>query len=133
MQCPRCEGSGQCSECNGCGWIACVTCQGSGQRASSRGTNYSCRNCKGTGRSDCSPQCVSCEGSGEITAQLQAKVRDKYEVRFDNTAPLSRLTNLIGLVCVLVFALGQFSPPAQSWMNSNLSNLSGLWSHVGFF
>ena len=128
MQCPRCEGSGQCSECQGQGSVPCVTCDGSGQRSSSRGGSYPCRACQGTGRTECAPICVSCEGSGQITAQLQDKVRGKYEIRFDNTLPITRVTNAITALCIVLYVLGAFSPVSQEWMDTYLSNISGMWT-----
>jgi len=128
MQCPRCEGTGLCSECHGQGFVTCVSCDGSGQRSSSRGASYPCRNCKGTGRAACSAHCPSCEGSGEITAALQAKVRDKYETRFDNTLPRTKVTFAITFSCIFLWVLGELRPEVGAWLYLNLTNISNLWT-----
>ena len=127
--CPRCEGNGQCSECNGEGFVRCVSCDGSGQRSSSRGASYPCRNCKGTGKAECAPRCSSCEGTGEITEALQRKVREKYdEPKFDQTLPRTKVTLAATFACIFLYLLGQFNPSAGAWLDDNLANLSSLWS-----
>lgn len=128
MQCPRCEGSGQCSECRGQGFVACVNCSGSGQRSSSRGGSYPCRACQASGKLECSPLCSSCEGSGQITTQLQDKVRGKYLVRFDNTLPVATVSHSITALCAVLYLVGAFSPLSSDWMLERFGNLSGLWS-----
>lgn len=128
MQCPRCEGSGSCQECKGQGQVACLTCQGTGQRSSSRGGSYPCRSCQGSGQLSCSPSCASCEGSGQITETLQRRHLDKYRVSFDNTLPLSRITQILIVCSLLVYSLGLFYPSADVWMKLRLSNMSGLWT-----
>lgn len=124
MKCPRCEGSGQCSDCQGTGQIPCPNCEGSGQRTSSRGSTYPCKSCKGQGQVDCSPRCPSCEGSGEITPDLQRKVREKYEVRFDNTNPLSKVTHSAVFLCILIYVIGQARPELGGWLDLQFGNLA---------
>jgi membrane associated rhomboid family serine protease len=126
MQCPRCEGSGKCQECKGEGFVACVGCQGSGTRSSSRGGSYPCRNCSGSGKAECSPICASCEGSGQITAELQERVRDKYRTRFDNTSPLTAMTSSLVALCVTLYLVEQLSPGFSKWVGQWLSNYSEL-------
>ncbi|MBS2036797.1 rhomboid family intramembrane serine protease [bacterium] len=126
--CPRCEGSGQCADCQGQGFVVCVSCEGSGERSSSRGASYPCRNCKGTGKMECNPKCASCEGSGEITEALQRKVRDKYDPQFDRTLPRTALTFAVSFVCIFLYVLGAFKPSAGDWLRANWSNLSNLWN-----
>jgi membrane associated rhomboid family serine protease len=128
VECPRCEGSGKCPDCGGQGWITCPSCDGSGERSSSRGGTYPCRSCKGQGKIECTVSCASCEGSGQITQELQQKVREKYNVRWDSQLPLYRFTNVVIALCILLWVLGQFNRDADTWMVVNLSNLSGAWS-----
>lgn len=127
MQCPRCEGSGQCPDCQGKGSVPCLSCEGSGQRISSRGQSYPCKTCRGSGQAECSPLCSSCEGSGQITTELQNKVRGKYEVRFDNTLPKTRVTYAICSLLVVVYLIGLASPAVSEWLDTYCSNISGLW------
>ncbi len=105
MECPRCEGSGVCSECSGSGHISCVSCDGKGERTTPRGLKFQCKTCAGEGTVECRPDCASCEGSGEITEELQKRVRDTYTVRFVNTTPLKRATTWILAINVAVFLL----------------------------
>ncbi len=108
--------------------MVCVSCQGSGQRSSSRGASYSCRNCKGSGKAECNPKCASCEGSGEITDALQRKVRDKYDPPVERTLPRTAITFSLTFLCIFLYVLGFFKPPADLWLRASLSNISDLWS-----
>lgn len=128
MQCPRCEGTGQCTECKGAGWVTCIACEGRGEMVSSRGGAYPCRSCKASGKAECSPQCPSCEGSGKITAELQQKVRDKYEVRFQTQKGGAPVTAALVASCALIYGLGWVSPHLDDWMHTHLSNISGTWT-----
>lgn len=128
MQCPRCEGTGRCSECGGQGWIPCIRCQGRGELESARSGSYPCRSCQGTGKNDCSTNCPSCEGSGTITAELQRKVRDKYEVRFQTVSTARPATLALIALAIGCSIVGTLSPPAAAWIDANLSNISGLWT-----
>lgn len=128
MECPRCEGSGKCSECGGQGFIVCLNCEGSGESSSSRGARYPCRVCKGSGKIDCSLECASCAGTGQITSELQEAVRDKYHVRWDTQLPLYRFTNVLVFLFVLLFVLEQANPTAKAWLETHWSNLSGEWN-----
>lgn len=92
MQCPRCQGSGKCTECNGSGFTECTACDGKGRKATSRGIAYDCKPCHGTGRVECPVVCSSCAGSGVITEQLQQETRDKYRMKFANFTPSGTLT-----------------------------------------
>lgn len=127
MECPRCEGTGNCSDCGGQGWVTCLSCNGTGERQSSRGDSYPCKSCKGQGKVDCTVKCSSCEGSGQITQELQQKVREKYNVRWDSQLPLYRFTNVVLMLCIVLFVLGEFNRAAETWMVLNFSNLSGAW------
>ncbi len=128
MQCPRCEGTGRCSECGGQGWIPCIRCEGRGELVSPRSGSYPCRSCQGSGKNDCSTSCSSCEGSGSITAELQRKVRDKYEVRFQTVSTSKPVTLSLMALCIGVYIVGALSPPAGAWIDATLSNISGLWT-----
>lgn len=128
MQCPRCEGSGRCSECGGQGWITCIRCEGRGELVSARSGTYPCRSCQGSGKNDCSTSCSSCEGSGAITAELQRKVRDKYEVRFQTVSSSRPATLALMALCIGFYVVAALSPPAAAWIDSSLSNISGLWT-----
>lgn len=108
--------------------MVCLNCQGTGERSSSRGASYPCRNCKGSGKTECAPKCASCEGTGEITEALQRKVRDKYDPQFDRTLPRTTLTFAVIFTCIFLYVLGVLKPPAGEWLRANLSNLSNLWS-----
>jgi membrane associated rhomboid family serine protease len=111
MDCPRCEGTGLCHECKGAGSIECPTCTGIGTTTTSRGQSYPCRSCAGKGRLDCSTACASCEGTGKITSDLQKRMRDKYELRPDNTSPLQTASFLLVFVNVVVLLLQSNGPP----------------------
>lgn len=128
MQCPRCLGSGKCTDCGGQGWVTCLTCEGSGRRLTPRGAEVECRSCRGTGRAECSPNCLSCEGSGEITEVLQRRVREKYDVRWDRAGARNLLSLLAASACVLIWLIGRMRPEAGKWMAVNLSNWSGVWN-----
>lgn len=129
--CPRCEGSGQCAECKGAGHVTCLTCDGKGGGKTPRGLDYECKTCGGTGQMSCDPKCASCEGTGVITAALQQKIYDKYTVRFSNMTPLSKITQvLFGLNLVMFIA--QQVPGVESALVNKPDSLAHfeLWRFV---
>jgi rhomboid protease GluP len=110
LQCPRCAGSGQCPDCLGQGSQECPACAGQGTRQTPRGVRYACKSCSGEGKIPCPPHCSSCEGSGQITEELQQKVRDTYTVRFSNFSPASGVTRLLIVLNVLFYMASQWRP-----------------------
>jgi rhomboid protease GluP len=54
----------------------------------------------------CPLRCSSCEGSGQITEELQKKVRDTYTVRFANFSPSSQVTRALVGLNIVFFAAG---------------------------
>lgn len=103
MQCPRCQGSGKCSECEGLGAIECPNCGGAGVKTTSRGATYDCKTCRAQGTIPCPKECSSCAGTGEITAKLQKETREKYQAKFANFSPSHTLTRVILGLNALVF------------------------------
>lgn len=129
MECPRCEGSGRCTDCGGQGSVECPACQGTGQRHSQRLGAYTCNSCKGSGKVECKPNCPSCDGSGQITRELQNRVRDKYEVRV--AGPLlhkTLVTPILMALCLLVWTYGAFQPEANDVLFMRFMNRPGSWS-----
>lgn len=55
----------------------------------------------------CPPRCSSCEGSGEITEELQKKAREIYRVRFANFTPASQVTRILIALNVIVYIADQ--------------------------
>lgn len=116
MQCPRCQGSGECAECQGTGKTECPNCHGAGQRTTSRGTTYDCKSCQGQGTLECSKECSSCAGSGVITEELQKQTREKYHLKFANFTPVSAVTTPLLVLLVAIHGLIQVSPEAALWL-----------------
>lgn len=108
--CPRCEGTGVCCECRGTGSVNCPICLGKAELVSARTGTTACRHCQGTGQISCSPVCASCDGKGEITAQLRQSVREKYTVQWDNTNPLSKVVRILAMLIGIGFAVQQYAP-----------------------
>lgn len=103
MECPRCEGRGVCVDCQGSGLLPCPACDGAGSRSTPRGTTYQCKSCAGSGQVECPKTCASCEGTGEITDELQQAMREKYTPRFANMTPLSRVTGVLLAINLTIF------------------------------
>jgi rhomboid protease GluP len=114
LHCPRCAGTGTCPDCKGEGFQECPACSGEGTRQTSRGQSYNCRSCAGQGTVACPRECSSCEGTGEITEELQKKVRDTYTVRFQNFTPGVEMTTALVAVNAVMFVLGQIWPQFHS-------------------
>lgn len=116
MQCPRCQGSGNCSECQGSGKVECAACEGKGQKTTSRGTTYSCKPCQGTGSVDCPTECSSCAGSGEITEKLQQETRDKYQLKFVNFTPSGKITIPLVVAMIVIQAVLEVEPQYYQYL-----------------
>jgi membrane associated rhomboid family serine protease len=110
LNCPRCKGSGKCVECEGAGYIECPSCSGKGKKKTSRGVNYSCKACGGNGKMDCSLDCSSCNGTGEITEEFQKETREKYTPKFVNYTPSSAVVRSLIIFNIVVFALVEWGP-----------------------
>lgn len=110
MDCPRCEGSGKCVECDGVGHIECPGCSGKGTKTTSRGVSYNCKACSGNGKVECSAECSSCNGTGEITEAFQKETRDKYRPKFANYSPNSKVVWPLIIINIVVFMGLKFAP-----------------------
>lgn len=134
MECPRCQGSGVCLECQGSGKIECPACGGKGKKSTPRGVTYNCKACGGEGTVACPLQCSSCGGSGEITEELQNTVRAKYSRRLANTTPLSQMSVWLVGINFVVFVLTNVIHLGSVWLalvNFNTSPLHWqLWRFV---
>jgi rhomboid protease GluP len=113
MKCPRCEGSGKCVDCKGTGKVPCQQCNGGGTvriDLAGAGKTSRCSICKGEGTIPCSPLCDSCTGQGEITAELQKSVIQKYQPSWERIkeqmAVVSITILVINLVLYIVTSLG---------------------------
>ena len=86
MKCPRCGGSGICIECQGTGSVPCNMCSATGTipivLTSGKSRSAPCSQCHGKKTVDCSRECVSCGGRGEITSEFQKEIREKYQPSF---------------------------------------------------
>ncbi|MCA9779518.1 MAG: hypothetical protein KC800_22475, partial [Candidatus Eremiobacteraeota bacterium] len=111
MNCPRCQGSGKCAECDGAGYIECPSCSGKGSKTTSRGASYACKSCGGDGKMDCSAECSSCNGTGAITEEFQKETREKYTPRFVNYSPNSAVVWPLIILNIIVFAFVRYGPP----------------------
>ena len=82
----------------------------------------------------CPPRCSSCEGSGQITEELQKKVRDTYTVRFSNFSPTSQVTRVLLGISVVLFLVGEASPDAHraTVLNGNVFASGHYWEFVTF-
>lgn len=116
MQCPRCEGSGKCTECLGSGKLECPSCDGEGQKATSRGVSYACKSCAGTGKIDCPTECSSCAGVGTITEQLQQETREKYRLKFVDSSPIGTVTLPLLAILVGVHVLVKLKPDVIGYL-----------------
>ncbi len=114
MPCPRCRGSGLCQECQGAGKTDCPACSGRGRLTTPRGLEYPCKSCGGEGSLDCAPECSSCDGTGEITEELQKRVQQTYRIRFENYNPSHRIVVPL-LVVNGLFYLAQQLAPESVW------------------
>ena len=110
MPCPRCAGTGLCPDCQGQGTQECPACAGTGTRQTSRGQTYNCKSCSGEGKVACPTQCSSCEGTGEITEELQKKARDRYALRLANFTPHGSVTRILVALNLAIFVLGRWNP-----------------------
>lgn len=141
MECPRCQGSGVCADCQGSGQLECPTCGGTGKKKTPRGIAYTCKSCSGSGAIPCSVECSSCEGSGEITEKLQKTVREKYSVRFANTTPLNKVSNVLVMINFAAFVVTWVLGEGWSLLVNNPDSLatgevwrllSAVFLHVGY-
>lgn len=134
MHCPRCAGTGQCPDCQGQGTQECPVCAGSGSRQTSRGVSYQCKSCAGQGKIACPPSCSSCEGTGQITEELQKKVRDRYTPRFANFSPTSQVTRVLLAINLVMFVAGEASARfhAQTSLQGDLFQQGHYWQLVTF-
>lgn len=134
LPCPRCAGTGQCPDCQGKGSQECPVCSGQGTRETSRGISYQCKSCGGQGAVPCPSTCSSCEGTGEITEELQKKVRDRYTPRFANFSPTSQVTRVLLAVCLAMFIAGEASPQfhALTVLNGNVWQSQHYWEFLTF-
>ena len=130
MECPRCDATGVCQECQGSGKTQCLACLGKGARTTPKGISYDCKTCSGTGQIDCSRKCSSCDGSGQITDKLRREVRDKYVVKFDNTSPLRKMTTILLTLNLTIFVCQQigFGPLNQSIAHFGYNTANGWTS-----
>jgi membrane associated rhomboid family serine protease len=133
LNCPRCEGSGQCAECEGAGYIECPSCRGKGKKTTSRGATYSCKSCDGDGKMDCSMECSSCNGTGEITEKFQKETREKYTPRFVNYTPNSAVVWPLVIFNVIVFAFVEWGPrdvAGTLYLTSESLNQGHYWAFI---
>lgn len=93
--------------------MECPNCGGKGSKSTSRGATYSCKACAGSGRLECSPQCSSCNGTGEITEEFQKETREKYTPKFANYSPDSAVVWPLLALNVLVYVLVTYFPREQ--------------------
>ncbi len=145
MPCPRCRGTGLCQECQGQGSIECPACSGAGKKSTPRGSTYACKSCQGEGHVPCSAECASCDGTGEITEELQNRVQQTYRLKFANFGPSTRIVLPLMVVNVLLFGAQQAWPremlalyPTQMsfavghwWVLLTSSFLHGNLLHLG--
>lgn len=82
----------------------------------------------------CPPRCSSCEGSGQITEELQKKVRDTYTVRFANFSPSSQVTRGLLVANIALFALGQAVPQVGELMvlHGNVLQSGRYWEFLTY-
>jgi membrane associated rhomboid family serine protease len=128
--CPRCQGSGKCVECEGSGKVTCPNCEGKGECVTPRGMTYPCKACHGSGQVECSTECVSCKGTGEITEKLQKAQREKYSVRFDNFSPLARVTMWLAAINCVVYVIQNAGPMAFEqalWNDQRMMTQHQYW------
>ena len=77
---------------------------------------------------DCSPQCASCVGSGEITDELRQQVREKYSIRWDNTTPLNRVGMILLTINISIFVMQNMGGPLDGFIDRYCLNTADGWT-----
>jgi len=110
MQCPRCEGSGICIECQGRGISECPFCKGLGSNTNALASGVivetKCSRCAGEGFISCPENCDICRGKGIFEPKedfIQKRDNNLTEVIFKPFVP--KVTYTILILIVLATAL----------------------------
>ena len=108
--CPRCKGSGICTDCQGKGFITCLTCSGKGTLGTnSKGIPLTCRSCQGKKVVPCPKECPSCGGTGEISSKYQDEIAAKYATPTIKEKTLWASQAII-IICTVIYLAVQFLP-----------------------
>lgn len=123
MNCPRCQGTGDCPECKGKGSIDCLQCNGSGEVfRRSHHKSFPCSKCQGKGTTPCSIHCSSCNGKGVIEKSFQQEQLKKYRP----TAAFKKeqkpyLTPALITLSSLLFFCSTLSPQLSTLIHTHLT------------
>ena len=104
--------------------MECPSCSGKGQKTTSRGASYPCKACSGEGSVECPKECSSCNGSGEITEQLQNETREKYRPKFANLSPANAATVQLIILNVAIYGLIYVAPGSFGYLSLGRASLA---------